>query len=115
MHEIALAEAIAKAVEEELGKHRGAKVIRVSVQVGGLHEIVPDALEFGFSALIADTPLAGAELLIEKVPLRGQCNKCGHEFEIEDFMFICPQCYSSDIKMIRGDELKIAYIEIDTA
>jgi hydrogenase nickel incorporation protein HypA/HybF len=78
MHELALAESIVKAVEEELKKHHSAKLIRVSVQVGGLHEIVPDSLEFGFNALIIDTPLAGAELAVEKIPLKGQCKQCGY-------------------------------------
>jgi hydrogenase nickel incorporation protein HypA/HybF len=113
MHELVLAESIVDTVTKEIQNRQPAKLVAVFVRIGALTEIVPDALQFGFESLIIDTPLAGAELKIERVPIKGKCKSCGHQFEIEEFLFICPQCYSSDIAMTQGDELEISHLEIE--
>jgi hydrogenase nickel incorporation protein HypA/HybF len=113
MHELTLAESIVNTVKKAIQDRQEAKVLLVRVKIGELSEIVPDSLQFGFESLILDTPLAGAKLEIEKVPIIGKCVNCSHEFTVEEFMFICPQCFSSDINMIQGDELEISNIEVE--
>jgi hydrogenase nickel incorporation protein HypA/HybF len=113
MHELALAESIVKIVDGEMKKHPGSKAIRVAIKLGALHEIVPDALQFGFDSMTVQTSLEGAKLDIERIPIMGRCRSCNHEFEIEEYMFICPQCYTGDIEMTQGDILEISHIEIE--
>jgi hydrogenase nickel incorporation protein HypA/HybF len=113
MHELALAESIVNTVKKAIGDRPGVKVLEVRVKIGELTDIVPDSLQFGFESLILDTPITGAKLEIERVPILGKCGKCSHEFKVEDFLFICPECYSTDINMIQGDELEIIDIEVE--
>jgi hydrogenase nickel incorporation protein HypA/HybF len=113
MHELTLAESIVNTVTRAIENRPQSRVLIVRVKIGELSEIVPDSLQFGFESLIIDTPLAGAKLEIEKVPIVGKCVKCGHEFTVEEFLFICPQCFSSDITMIQGDELEIVNLEME--
>ena len=113
MHELALAESIANIVEKERLKNSFSKVLSVYIKLGSLHEIVPDALQFGFDSLTQDTPLAGANLKIEQIPIKGRCRQCSHEFVIEEFLFICGSCYSGDIEVIEGDELLITHIDVE--
>jgi len=113
MHELALAESITKIAESELNKYPGSKALKIAIKLGALHEIVPDALQFGFDTMTVGTLLEGAILDIERIPIRGKCRNCGHEFEIEEYLFICPQCYSGDIEMTQGDILMISHIEIE--
>ena len=113
MHELALAESIVQIVDKEMKKYPGSKAIRVAIKLGALHEIVPDALQFGFDTMTVKTSLEGAKLDIERIAIKGRCRNCGHEFEIEEYMFICPQCYSGDIEMTQGDILEISHIEIE--
>jgi hydrogenase nickel incorporation protein HypA/HybF len=113
MHELTLAESIVNTVKKAIQDRQQAKVQLVRVKIGQLTEIVPDALQFGFESLILDTPLAGAKLEIEQVPIVGKCEQCGHEFTVEEFMFICPKCFSSNIQLIQGDELEISNIEVE--
>ena len=113
MHELALAESIVNAVKKAVENRPDVKVLQVRVRIGELTDIVPDSLQFGFESLIAETSFAGASLEIERVPIYGKCGNCGHEFTVEEFVFICPECFSTDIDMIRGDELEIVDIEIE--
>lgn len=113
MHELALAESIVNAVKVAVKNRPNVKVIQVRVRIGELTDIVSDSLQFGFESLIAETPIAGARLEIERIPIDGKCNNCGHEFTVEEFVFICPECFSTDINMVRGDELEVVDIDVE--
>ncbi len=113
MHELALAESIVNAVKKAVQDRPNAKVLQVRVRIGELTDIVPDSLVFGFESLVAETPMAGARLEIERVAIKGRCGKCGHEFTVEEFIFICPECFSTDIDLIRGDELEVIDIDVE--
>ena len=113
MHELAIANSIVNTVLEEAKKQNFGSVVAVGLRIGALTDIVPEALEFGFSAITAGTLLEGTKLKIENVPVKGACNACGKTFEVKQFCFVCPECDAPDIKVEQGQELDIAYIEVD--
>jgi hydrogenase nickel incorporation protein HypA/HybF len=113
MHELAIAESIVNTVLKEAEKQAFPKVISVAVRIGALTDIVPDSLQFGFDTIIIDTPIAGATLKIESIPVKGKCRACQKDFEVEEYIFVCPNCFSGDIEVMQGQELEIAYIEIE--
>ena len=55
----------------------GARVARVNLKVGKLAAIVPDSLRFCFGVATKDTPLDGAELAIEELPVLAQWKMMG--------------------------------------
>ncbi len=113
MHELSIASSIVKTVLEEV-KNRNLKTVTlVSMRIGALTDVVPDSLQFGFEAITKDTILAKTDLHIETISVKGCCNNCQHNFEVFEFVFICPNCESNDIKMSHGNELEIAYIEAE--
>jgi hydrogenase nickel incorporation protein HypA/HybF len=63
MHELAIAESIVDAVCE---KAAGRAVHRVTVRIGRLSAVVPDALRFCFDLATEGTPAEGAVLEIEQ-------------------------------------------------
>ncbi len=111
MHELAIADSIVKTVLMEMEQRSLQHIQAVGVRVGVLTDVVPEALEFSFQAITNGTALSSARLNIEHVPLRGKCRDCGKEVEIEQFLFVCPQCESRNLEIIQGDELHIDYIE----
>ena len=110
MHELSIALEIISIVEEEMTRQRITALDSVAVRVGALSGVNPDALSFGFEAATADTALAGSRLVIETIPVRGKCRTCGHDFEVEEFVFICPACGSTDLAVERGEELEVAHL-----
>jgi hydrogenase nickel incorporation protein HypA/HybF len=61
MHELAIAESIAGTVCERAG---GRSVRRVTVRIGALTAVVPDAMRFCFDLAVEGTIADGAELAI---------------------------------------------------
>ncbi len=113
MHELSIAQNIIEAVIAAMPEHALRRVSAVGIRLGTLSSVDAEALRFGYEALTKDTPLAESELRIETVPTRAVCRKCGHEFGVDDFVFICPRCESSQSDLISGQELEIAYFEGD--
>lgn len=113
MHELAIANSIVNAVLEEAAKRNLGAVTAIGLRIGALSDVVPEALEFGFSAIAAGTILEGTRLEIESVPVAGACLTCHEVFDVKGLVFACPDCGSADIKVQKGQELDIAYIEVD--
>ena len=113
MHELSIAQSIVDSVLAHQKQHGGRRVTTIGVRVGEVSGVNAEALEFCFGATIEDTPLAGAALALERVAVRYRCHDCGHEFEPVEFNPACPACASIVTAMIAGDELALAYLELE--
>ena len=88
------------------------KIERVNLQVGKLTAVVPSSLRFCFEIAAKETPLAGAELVIEELPVVAQCQQCDHKWTIEEAAFTCPECQGGELSLLSGRELDIKSIEV---
>ncbi len=113
MHELSIADAILDAVRIEAEKRPGAHVTKVGVRIGALSGVEPEALSFGFSALVQGTDLEPLELVIELVPRRQRCPACDFTFEVAEDSLGCPRCASAETLLAGGDELNLAYLEVE--
>ena len=124
MHELSIASAILDAVRSEAEKRPGAHVAKVAVRVGALSGVEPEALSFGFECLVRGTDLEPLELVIEPVPRRQRCPDCDLTFEAPDgdarhvpaiggIPLACPRCGRAETQFAGGDELEMAYLEVD--
>lgn len=111
MHELSLVENIIEIILAEMLKHNLTKIESISLRIGEMRQVVPDAMHFGFECLSKDTPLEGAKLNIEHIPTKAHCNHCNQDFIVENWLASCPSCHSNDIEIISGKELEIAEFE----
>jgi hydrogenase nickel incorporation protein HypA/HybF len=117
MHEMAIAQSLIGILKEEMDKHGVSNLKRVRVRHGALSGVVPDALSQAFVVSVMDTPLEGAEIVLEEVPLRLKCSGCGIEFSPEEGLLVlmpCPEC-GEEIghEVIEGKELYIDGMDAD--
>ena len=112
MHELGIAQSVLEAVQAEAAK-RHSNPVKVGLRIGELSAIDPDALRFSFEALTCGTELQGLELEIEFCPRRHRCLDCGAEFEVKDFIFDCPRCGANRNECVGGEELQLAYVELE--
>jgi hydrogenase nickel incorporation protein HypA/HybF len=113
MHEMGIANSVLEAVRTEMGLYPGTYPLRVGVRIGEMAAIDQDALRFCFEALVRETDLESLELGIEVCPRRHRCQACGRDFVVRDYDSRCPQCASLDTTCIGGDELELAYLEVE--
>lgn len=113
MHEMSIAQAILGVVENELERHGLSRAAVVRVKVGQLSGVVPHSLTFCWRMVSEDGPAAGSTLEIIDVPARARCLVCDSEFEVRDFVFVCPDCQSTDLDLLTGRELTVDSLEAD--
>ena len=113
MHEMGIANSVLEAVRTEMGLHPGTYPCKVGVRIGEMAAIDQDALRFCFEAIIHDTDLASLELAIEFCPRRHRCQLCAREFIVRDYDSRCPQYESLKTTCISGDQLELAYLEVE--
>lgn len=108
MHELS----ITRSIVEVCGKRAaGARVGRVTVEIGRLTCIVPDALRFCYDVCAEGTSLEASMLEIIEVPGRARCRACGDETALDDLLTPCG-CGSYDLQYLAGEELKIKEMEL---
>jgi hydrogenase nickel incorporation protein HypA/HybF len=113
MHEMGIANSVLDAVRAEVARFPGTYPAKVCVRIGEVAAIDQEALRFCFEAIIRDTDLQSLELEIEFCPRRNRCAACGVEFIVRDFDIRCPQCGQLATICISGDELELAYLEVE--
>jgi hydrogenase nickel incorporation protein HypA/HybF len=113
MHEMGIANSVLEAVRGEAARHPGSYPCRVGVRIGELAAVDPSALEFCFDALTRETDLESLHLEIEICPRRHRCLDCAAEFDVKGYDFECPRCRSLRSECLSGDELELAYLEVE--
>jgi hydrogenase nickel incorporation protein HypA/HybF len=113
MHEMGIALQIVEIVRDSIPAHMGAvRVERVNLKIGKLAAVVPESLRFCFDIVIKETPLEGAELHIQEMPVLARCKRCGEQWTIHEPVFTCHTCDSGELEILSGRELDIESIEI---
>jgi len=113
MHELGIARSIIAAVRKEAERWANKQIAAVGIELGELSGVSADALAFAFESIVKGTELESIELHIKSTPNRRQCTRCHHAFVVVDFRTECPRCNERQTRLIGGDEIDIAYIEIE--
>jgi hydrogenase nickel incorporation protein HypA/HybF len=113
VHELSLAQNIAEIAQNAADANGTGRIVTVFVRIGELSGVVIDSLTFCFSAITAGTPLEGAALHVDRIPVRARCRACGTGCEIRDFVFRCPSCGGGDMEILTGRELHVSHIEVE--
>jgi len=113
MHEMGIANSVLDAVREETRRFPHGHIHKVGVRIGELAGVDPDAMSFCFDALVRGTELEPLVLEIEYCPRRYVCRACGHGFAATRDDLACPECGRMETKFLGGDELEIAFLEVE--
>ena len=113
MHELSIANSILETVRKERARLNGARITKVGVRIGELAGVDPEALSFGFEVLVKGTDFEPLALAIEFVSRRHECSHCQRVFAVVDYQLDCPACGSKETRCIGGDELELAFLEVE--
>lgn len=110
MHELSIAEALL----EQVCRHTpaGAKVRSVTVRVGPLRGIEPDAMRMGWNAVIPGTVCHSAELCLEMLPWQLSCPQCRRRWSSDELYVLC-ECGCAMPHPVGGNELDLMSLDVD--
>jgi len=113
MHELSITQGIVSLCAERAAE-RGprTRVTQVTVEVGALSAVMPEALRFCFEICARDTLVAGATLEIIETPGLARCLDCAAEVAMSAPFGNC-HCGSAKLVLIAGEELKVRQMEVE--
>jgi hydrogenase nickel incorporation protein HypA/HybF len=112
MHELSICNAIASSAVKHA---EGRPVSRVTVRIGHLRQVVPDALQFNWEVVSGMSDLRDAALVIEQVPAVVECHECGVRTTLDVPVFACRACGGFDVTLVSGEELLLVSVDLAQA
>lgn len=107
-------ESALEVIRREADRHGARRVEHVTMRIGAISGVEPEALRFAFSAVTPGTVAEGAALSIDLVPARAHCAACAEDFTIDSgFIFACPRCSALSGDVRSGRELDLARLEFE--
>ena len=115
MHELSLAGSILRIVEEAACRERFERVSRLTLEVGALSGVEPQALRFALHATAPGSCLEGAEFVFHQPPGQAWCTHCRASVAIAQHGDACPRCGGWQLQPTGGTELRVTDLLVHDA
>ena len=113
MHELAITQGIIAAAVPEAERHGAKRILEIRLRIGEFSGVFPEYIQEYFNIASRGTLAEGAKLTIDRIPIAIRCNDCDFEGEIQKRKIHCPECGSSEIKLISGKEYYVDSLEVE--
>jgi hydrogenase nickel incorporation protein HypA/HybF len=109
VHELSICTAIAKIAHQAAA---GRTIERVRVDIGHLRQVVPDTLRHSWEMVVFGTPLDSVPLEVREVEAVIECRVCRLRTQLDDPIFRCGACGSTDTEVVSGNELFVTSLDL---
>lgn len=113
MHELSLTENLIEIAVKHARREHATRVNSLTMEIGVLSGVMPEAVEFAFEACSKGTLVEGATLQILRIPAIGRCRECGTESAIGSLLDSCSECNSYALDILKGQEMALTEMEVD--
>lgn len=113
MHELSLTQNLIEIAEEHARRENAKTITCLTMEIGALSGVIPEAVEFAFEACTKGTMADGATLEIVHIPAVGRCHECASESQMESLTDGCSECGSFALEIISGQEMTLTEMEIE--
>ncbi len=113
MHEYSIVQSLMNQCEEQVKANDATKVTKVVVKIGVLSGVEVDLLKTAFETFKEGSVCDGAEFVVNMQPILVECFDCGKQSELERHEYICPNCQSSNLKVLDGEDMYLMSLEME--
>jgi hydrogenase nickel incorporation protein HypA/HybF len=107
MHELSLLENVREILKEHAVSQNFTKVTQVTLEIGKLSCVEPEALRFSFDVVMKGSLAENATLIITELEGLGLCLQCGQQSIMETLHNPCASCGRPDVKILQGMEMRV--------
>ena len=112
MHEMSLCESLLDILKAEAEAGNFTRIKRITLEIGPLSTVEPEALRFGFDVVMRGSLADEAKLDIVTPPAEGRCLSCFELVTVTDRFAPCPKCGGTELQISGGDALRIKEMEV---
>jgi hydrogenase nickel incorporation protein HypA/HybF len=114
MHELSVCQSLIGQVKRIAAERSAIGVTGITLHIGPLSGVEPELLRQAFPLARAGTIAEQANLVIETLPVRVHCAACLAETDALPNRLLCGSCGDWHTRLISGDELLLASVELTT-
>ena len=115
MHELSIALSIVEGALEEAETRGNLQISAIHLRLGPLAGVDKEALLFAYPLACEGTAIAGSQLVIEETQAAIYCSFCSAERNpVSIYDLHCPICGGWECRIVRGNELDISALEIES-
>ena len=115
MHELAICQALINQIESIAAERNASRAVSIVIGMGPLSGVEAQLLEHAYPVASAGSVAEGAELVIEKLPVRVRCSQCDKESDALPNTLLCKHCGDWRTTLVSGDELMLMSVELETS
>lgn len=112
MHEVGIMQNTLDIALEYAKRQGAAQIHRMTLRIGHLAGVEPEALAFAFDVVTQGTIAEHAQLSIDSIPAVCYCPNCQREFQPSDWIYECPECHHFCAEIRQGKELELVSLEV---
>ncbi|QOP41352.1 hydrogenase maturation nickel metallochaperone HypA [Sulfurimonas marina] len=112
MHEYSVVQALLEQVEDLAKENQASKVTKIVTKIGVMSGIEIHLFEVAFNSFKEKTICEEAEFIIQIQPVVIRCNSCGEENTLEKIHYCCPECESTNVEVIDGEDMYLMSLEM---
>jgi len=113
MHELAVTQALLDLALKHAHQADAKVITDIHIVMGELSTSVDDSVQFYWEMIAKGTLAEGAQLHFRRMPAEFQCMDCSRTYQTTDAELVCPQCESTNVRIIAGEEFYLDSIDID--
>ena len=113
MHEYSIVQSLLDSCDENAIANNATKVIKVVIKIGVMSGVEPELLKTAFDTFKEKTICEDAEFIINVQSVVIKCNECQTEATLKKLEYTCPNCKSSDLKILDGEDMYLMQLELE--
>ena len=112
MHELPITESILEIATRHADQAGALRVTDIHLVIGQLSSIVDESISFYWDIVSDGTVAEGAELHFRRIQTEMLCLECNHSYHPGVANLACPECQSTKVRVIAGEEFSLEAIEV---
>jgi hydrogenase nickel incorporation protein HypA/HybF len=113
MHQRAITESLLEIAMRHAQQAGAKRITDLYLVIGQLSSFIDESVQFYWDILSEDTIAEKATLHFRRIPVEMVCLDCQHHYSPGDTDFACPDCSSSRVKVVAGEEFLLEAIDVD--
>ncbi len=111
MHELMITESVLEIALRHAEKAGDVQISDLYLVIGELSSVIDDSVQFYWDIVSEGTAAHGARLHFRRTPAEFSCETCGNHYQLNENL-ICPECDSSNVRIVSGREFLLEAIEV---
>lgn len=107
MHEAAVVTGLLSLLDGAARDAGIARITEVRLRLGRMRGLDARQIRAAFEVFAEGGPAEGARMVIEEISPSAHCRGCGHDFVVEGWSHLCPNCGGDDLETSGGRELDV--------